>query len=257
METLISDQEACLATVDVNRKNDLGPLADLSVIIPVGPEEASWPRLLGCLSNLPSQAEVVLVGTRETPANLEQVAHECGMRCLVSWVSACVGRARQMNEGVANSSRSYLWFLHADCEMSPSALQALAQSLEADPDAVHYFQLQFQDDGPGRMDLNARGVRFRSRVMGLPFGDQGFCLSRNAFVLLGSFNESVAYGEDHLLVWAAHLNRVPLREVDATIVTSSRRFRENGWVLTTLSNFWRTWYQAVPQWVALIRSRVR
>jgi hypothetical protein len=227
------------------------------VIVPVGPDETSWPRVLGCLNKLPTQAEVVLVGTRPAPTNLDQVAQECGMHCQVRWVSACVGRGRQMNEGVEAASNSFLWFLHADCEPSSAALHALDQSLESAPEAVHYFQLQFKDDGPRRMDLNTRGVRFRSRVLGLPFGDQGLCLSRETFVRLGSFNESVIYGEDHLLIWAAHSERVPLCEVNATIVTSSRRYRESGWLLTTLRNFGRTWYQALPQWVALLWSRWR
>jgi hypothetical protein len=257
METLIPDLKAGLDLANVNRKAHRRPLTDLSVIVPVGPDETSWPRVLGCLSNLPTQAEVVLVGTGQSPSNLEMIVRECGIHCQVHWVSASEGRARQMNEGVAVTSNSFLWFLHADSELNSSALQALDQSLESAPEAVHYFQLEFKDDGPRRMNLNTRGVRFRSRVLRLPFGDQGLCLSRETFVRLGSFNESVPYGEDHLLVWAAHRERVPLCEVNAKIVTSSRRYRESGWLLTTLWNFGRTWYQALPQWVALLWSQRR
>ncbi len=257
METLTPDLKAGLDLANDNRKVRRRPLADLTVIVPIGPDETSWPRILGCLSDLPTKAEVVLVGTSQSPSQLEQIVRECGIQCQVSWISTCVGRARQMNEGVAATSNSFLWFLHADSELTSSALQALDQSLESAPEAVHYFQLEFKDDGPRSMNLNTRGVRFRSRVLRLPFGDQGLCLSRATFVRLGSFNESVPYGEDHLLVWAAHRARVPLCEVNATIVTSSRRYRESGWLLTTLRNLGRTWYQALPQWVALLWSQRR
>jgi len=162
-----------------------------------------------------------------------------------------------MNRGAEQARRPFLWFLHADSRINGDAVTALQASIEAHPDAILYFDLEFQSDGPKLARLNARGVRFRSRCLGLPFGDQGLCLSRELFSRLGRFNEEVAYGEDHLLIWSARRERVPILPVGTVIATSARKYATNGWLATTALHTWRTWKQAIPEFAKLVWSRLR
>jgi rSAM/selenodomain-associated transferase 1 len=90
------------------------------------------------------------------------------------------------------------------------------------------------------MFINEIGCWIRSRLLGLPFGDQGFCLSRIHFERIGGFPEDVAYGEDHVFVWRAKQNGIALKAIKAILKTSARRYRDQGWLKTTLL-FYKLW----------------
>ena len=232
-----------------------GLLANVSIVIPVGPEDESWRSLIGDLLGSGTDAELLLVGARAEPTDVNLLrAHRTPPRD-IRWQATTAGRGHQMNVGATLSTRPFLWFLHADSRVGVDALFALERSLHSHPRGLHYFDLAFQDDGPGFVRLNAWGVRVRSDYLRLPFGDQAFCMSRETFQRLGRFDESAAYGEDHLLVWRAHRQRVPLHRVGALIATSARKYRTSGWLRTTLVHGWRTWRQAVPQVVKFFWNR--
>jgi hypothetical protein len=224
-----------------------GLLDGVSVIIPVGPSEQAWRSLLLDLADLAAEAELFFVATDPEPADLSAQVATCGLRCRIRWITTRRGRAHQMNFGTEYASCCYVWFLHADSRVRAAGLAALERSLEIAPAALHYFDLTFQDDGPWLTCSNAWGVRFRSRYLGLPFGDQGFCLSREQFQQIGRFDERAAYGEDHLLVWSARRQGIPIRCVGESIATSARKYQAQGWLRTTLRNAWLTWSQAAGE----------
>lgn len=212
-------------------------LHTLSVIIPVGPGEAAWPILLTDLALLPSDAEIILAATTDSPANFEATVHASEVRCPVTWIQAEVGRARQLNEGARRAKGAYLWFLHADSRLSETALTALERALaKTRGEALCYFDLRFDPGGPCLMPLNTMGVWMRSHCLGLPFGDQGFCLATRLFQTLGTFDEQAAFGEDDLLVRAARRRGVRLYATGATISTSPRKYQDHGWLKTTATH---------------------
>ena len=112
------------------------------------------------------------------------------------------------------------------------------------PAGLGYFDLRFAADGPVAVHLNALGVRLRSRVLGLPFGDQGFFLPAATFARLGGFDPSLPHGEDHALVWAARRAGVPLVAAGAPLYTSARKYAEHGWLRTTVRHVRLTAVQA-------------
>ena len=232
-----------------------GLLSQASIVIPVARADESWRSLIGDLIQIGTAAELLLVGAASAPSRDGDASAARLAAPTARWVSAAAGRARQMNLGAKRSTQPFLWFLHADSRVDADALLALGGALETHPHALHYFDLAFQGDGPRLVRLNAWGARFRSRYLGLPFGDQGLCMSRDTFERLGGFDETAAYGEDHLLVWAAHRHRVPLHRVEGVITTSARKYRSNGWLSTTLVHGWRTWRQAIPQFGRLLWKR--
>jgi hypothetical protein len=177
-------------------------LDDLTVIIPVGAKELAWRTLLNDLNSLPPGAEILLVATDPEPEDFDDATSK--LQCATRWLQSVPGRARQLNLGAQNSTRSFLWFLHADSRVDAVALESLRRALRVKPSAIHYFALAFQVDGPRITCLNSWGANLRSRWLRLPFGDQGFCLSKRVFYALGRFDESARYGEDHLFIWRAH-----------------------------------------------------
>lgn len=213
----------------------------LSVIIPVGPGDQSWRELLGDLRTLRGDAEIILVATPGAiPRDFRMQDYDLDVP--TSWLAAPAGRARQQNAGAAAAGGDVLWFLHADSRVPVDSL-AVARRF-ARSAAIGYFDLRFRDDGPRLVRLNALGARIRSRWLRLPFGDQGFILSRRLFESLGGFDESLRTGEDHALVWAARRNGVELAPLDAPLLTSARRFAERGWLRTTLRHAYLTVVQA-------------
>lgn len=234
----------------------MNPMNDLAVIIPVGPKEDAWRALLPDLAFLPSAAEIIVVGTGSEPKAFAEVAGRFHKGQTIRWLASRKGRARQLNFGVAASKKKLLWFLHADSRVEKEAIDALESSLMRFEEALHYFDLLFLDDGPGLTRINTVGVWIRSHWMGLPFGDQGFCIPRHLFEKLGGFDGKAAYGEDHLLVWAAHRNGIPLRCTGAAIRTSARRYGERGWGRATARNMILTAKQALPELAKLLGKRV-
>lgn len=203
----------------------------LSVIIPVGPGDRSWRNLLGDLSALRADAEIILVATPGAiPRDFRMQDYD--LEIPTSWLAAPTGRARQQNAGAAAAGGDVLWFLHADSRVPADTLAAAREFARSA--AIGYFDLAFLDDGPRLVRLNALGARIRSRWLGLPFGDQGFILVRRVFESLGGFDESLPAGEDHALVWKARRAGVELVPLGAPLLTSARRFAERGWLRTTL-----------------------
>ena len=228
----------------------------ISIVIPVGPGDATWPELLAQLApQLQAETEVLVAATTPEPPEFIALKPATVAEERWRWLVGPPGRAAQQNHGAAMASRRFLWFLHADSRLGPDAVAALSQRLSADPAALWYFDLRFLPDGPRLMWLNAIGAQLRSRLLGMPFGDQGLALSRETFHRLGEFRTDLRYGEDHLLVRAARRSGLRPRPVGAVLHTSARKYRQQGWLGTTVTHFWRTWRQAFPEVTAWLRQR--
>ncbi len=213
-------------TVEILPRREAVSPPRISVIIPLAPEEKIPDRLIDAL---PHDVEILLArgGTR----------------------------ASSMNQAAAQASGHHLWFIHADTQITEQACEKLTAALERDGGGLHYFDLGF--DSGGAMRITAFGVWFRSRLLGLPFGDQAFCLSAKSFQALGGYDETVPSGEDHRLVWRARQFGLPLRPVKASVVTSARKYRERGWLRTTSHHLGMTARQAWPEFVIWLRSSGR
>ncbi|HBF12433.1 MAG TPA: glycosyl transferase family 2 [Deltaproteobacteria bacterium] len=198
---------------------------DISIIIPVGPVETALEALLKDLRPIENEAERIVVRGASRP--------------------------KQQNDGARKATRDFLWFLHADSRLTSKTLDALLKSLSNDPHALHYFNLRFLKDGPPLMYINEIGCWIRSHVLGIPFGDQGFCLSKMNFERLGGFPEEAPYGEDHLFVWRAKQKGVSLRCTGVSLYTSARRYAETGWAKLTWAYARRWTRQALPEWKKL------
>lgn len=217
----------------------------LSVIVPLAPVESEWPVLQRQLAELPSGSEVIVV---RAGAEARPMPTGWPAQVIYREYQTEPGRARQQNFGARLASGRWLWFLHADSQLRPECLIELQKFLAEGNDALGWFKLAFRHDGPRLAALNALGANWRSRWLGLPFGDQGLVLPRRCFEALQGFDEHAVYGEDHLLVWAARHAGLPLHAIPAVVETSARKYAQHGWLRTTLQHAWRTTAQAWLGW---------
>ncbi len=223
-------------------------MKNISIIIPLGPDEDQVTELLDDLTALPAETEIIIVSCGEVKQTGE-TRHR--------WITSAQGRAIQQNTGAKAAKGKFLWFLHADSRVTVKGLDALEASVQAFPDALHYFHLKFKNDGPRATRLNEWGAWVRSEFLGLPFGDQGFCLSKENFAKIGGFPEHAPYGEDHLLVWYARQAGIKLRCCGAELITSARKYRTHGWGSLTLKYQWLWIKQAAPELYRLVRDKFR
>jgi hypothetical protein len=215
-------------------------LRELAIVIPVGPGDEHWRVLLPQLARLAVREIVIVFAHGQLPGDPQP--GQVDARARVAFAPR--GRAAQLNAGAAATTATWLWFLHADSRPGEACADALARHVAGDWRALGYCDLRFLDDGPASMALNSIGAWIRSRWLRLPFGDQGFVISRRLLESLGGFDVGVAEGEDHDLIWRAraqHARIVPLR---AQLFTSARKYALNGWWRTTAAHLLATWRQA-------------
>ena len=220
----------------------------ITVIIPLAPDEDEWRDLLEQLKQAREVSEIILASCSAEEFSLPDDKR-------VKVVKGRSGRAGLMNVAADEASGSYLWFLHADSRLDEGAIGSLCHVLDQEPEVLHYFDLEFLSDGPKAMRLNSAAVKWRSDFLGMPFGDQGFCIKKELFHELGGYDEKAEYGEDHLFVWKARQEGVSVKPVGAIIFTSARKYRRNGWFKTTGLHVWFTLKQAAPEFLKLLKKR--
>lgn len=230
----------------------------LSLIIPIAPGDHSWRALLVQLGRLCKEIEwapniQVILSARETldvPVAIRQlfsdlVVIEKPIESLIERAGSAGeapapvnARAFQLNNGVQGATGEYLWFLHADSEIDKPGLLQLFRFIEKEQGRVMaFFWLEFASDGPSFTRLNAWGANLRSRLFLLPFGDQGFLMSKTVWRDVGRYDESLLMGEDLDWVVRARMQGVSLRALPAKIKTSARKYQRYGWLNVTLRHW--------------------
>jgi len=216
----------------VTPSNDLPSAASpplLGIVVPTVDEAEFLPGLLSDVRELTFPHRVVVSDGGSRDGTLE-VARAGG-----AWpVCSRRGRALQLNAGAEVLQTPWLLFLHADSRLPPEAREALTRWIpQAPSDAVAYFR--FQLDAPGwQWRAIERGQRLREAWTGWAYGDQGLLISRKRFLELGGFPEFPLM-EDVEMIRRLRQLRKPER-LPAALSTSTRRYREEGWIRASLRN---------------------
>ncbi len=196
----------------------------ISIILPVFNEARG---LAETLAGLPvaADAEIILVDGGSDDGTWELAARFPHLHCL----RAPRGRGCQMNAGARAARGQLLAFLHADTQLTPVHLAALRQAATDPTFAAGAFELRLTPPVPA-LRFIARGANWRSRLLGLPYGDQVLTLRRDLFHTLGGF----AHRRPEDLDLVLRLRRFTrLRLLTPAVASSGRRWLEQGYFATT------------------------
>lgn len=201
----------------------------LSVIIPTLDAADSLPSTLSSLAGLPI-AEVIVVDGGSSDASCA-LARAYGAQV----IGSPRGRGQQLSTGAEASRAPWLLFLHADTcldNTAATAVRSFTAGRDARQDDNHdvagYFRFRFDQSSRNRMGMVVeRWVELRSRIFGLPFGDQGLLIHRSLYRKVGGY-PLWPLMEDVGLV--ERLGRKRLRTLEACAVTCGMRYRRDGYL---------------------------
>lgn len=216
----------------------------VSIIIPTYNEAEGIRTLLHHLQRAgtatDAAVEIIVADSPGTDATAE-LASQAGAR-----VVTCPrkGRAAQLNHGARQATGRILYFLHAD-SLPPVGFLADIRAAVAAGYGCGCFRLAF--DTP-HWFLRAHAWFTRFDITLARFGDQSL------FVLKTVFEHAGGYREDLLLLEDQEITRrlrqlTRLRVLPGLIVTSARKYRENGVFRLQAAFYFLTWlyYLGVAQ----------
>jgi rSAM/selenodomain-associated transferase 2 len=203
----------------------------ISVIIPVLNEAQ---QIQGAIASARTSSTEIIVVDGGSTDNTVSIVQSLGITVTVS----PPGRACQMNVGAKVATGDILVFLHADTCL-PQGFEALISSALSQPAAkgqipiAGAFAVRIDAPQPALRWIEW-GVNWRSRVLQMPYGDQAIFLRARVFQATGGFS-ALPIMEDFELIRRLQ-QRGSITLVDSPVVTSARRWLQNGILQTTLIN---------------------
>ena len=203
--------------------------APISIVIPTLNAEQRLPL---CLASLSEGLEAglireLIVSDGGSQDNTQDIADAAG----ALWVQGEASRGGQLRAGCSKAEGDWILVLHADTQLAAGWSDTVMQAVSNE--GAYYFRLAFDDHS-----LPARWVagwaNIRSRVLGLPYGDQGLLLTKSLYHRTGGYPD-IPLMED---VAIAKALRGKLKALDSAAVTSADKFRQQGWARRGLRNLW-------------------
>ncbi|WP_170335231.1 TIGR04283 family arsenosugar biosynthesis glycosyltransferase [Ruegeria arenilitoris] len=202
--------------------------APISIVIPtLNAGETLVPTLEALMEGLHAGLirELVVTDGGSTDQTL-QIAEEAGARI----VSGAPSRGGQLRRGCEQAQGDWLLVLHADTVLETGWSTEVETQLQTGRPAT--FRLLFRAKGLGARWV-AGWANTRTRLFGLPYGDQGLLVPRQTYISAGGFPDQPLM-EDVALIRA--LPRVTL--LSSRAFTSAERYIRQGWVRRGARNLW-------------------
>ena len=198
--------------------------APLSIIIPTYNSETVLPA---CLSSLMPGLEAGLI--REVilvDGGSEDQTRRLGEGSGATVIMApAKGRAAQMRHGFEQARVDWLLFLHADTALSQDWAERAKAHMMDRPRQAAAFTLAYRSDHP-MAKVVARRANWRSRALGLPYGDQGLLISRRFYQDIGGYPDT-SFMEDVQIVRAVGKSRLTILSAEAR--TDASKYERDGW----------------------------
>jgi rSAM/selenodomain-associated transferase 2 len=196
----------------------------ISVVIPTLNAATTLGRTLASVAG----ADEVVVADGGSSDGTVTIAGSHGARVL----EAPRGRGGQLAAGVAAARCEWLLLLHADTRLGANWRAKAEAHMAAGPDRAGYcrFVLDSEDKRARRLE---RLVAWRSRVLALPYGDQGLLIHRDLLRRIGGVS-ALPLMEDIDMV--RRIGRRRLVALDIGAVTSAEKWQRHGWYRRSLRN---------------------
>lgn len=203
--------------------------APISVIIPT---LNSASELSACLSTVMEGVEAGLIcelivvdggSTDDTCA----IAAEWG----ADVVKVSASRGGQLRAGGAAAKGDYLLFLHSDTRLEAGWTDAIARQLGQGPAC---FKLSFRAKGI-MARITAGWANLRTRLFGLPYGDQGLFIARDIYHSVGGYLDQPLM-EDVAMAQALKRDRHSIVLLPAIAATGAEKYESQGWITRGVRN---------------------
>lgn len=202
--------------------------ADISVIIPVLDDSEPLAALIAQIRAMRTQPREIIVVDGGDDDELGELAARCGCMRL----HARTGRGNQLHAGALRAAGDAIWFVHADAEPAPDAIDRIANALTAGA-IGGFFSFRFSGPRAWYKSLLAALVNWRSAI-GVPYGDQGLFILRAVYDDIGGFADVPLFEEVAFVAAARKAGR--FERIDAPLGVSPRRWERDGWLRRTLQN---------------------
>jgi rSAM/selenodomain-associated transferase 2 len=204
-------------------------LKRISIIIPALNEASGIERTIAStLASVNTEVIVVDGGSSDDTLSLAQ---NMGAKAIAS----PAGRAHQMNLGARAATGDILLFLHADTCLPPGFDALVRAALRSDRRRAIAGAFALKIDGVSpQLRWVEWGVRWRSRVLQMPYGDQAIFLRADTFHKIDGFPALPIMEDFELVRRLRRLGKIAI--VSAPVVTSARRWLQRGVFSTTVIN---------------------
>ncbi|WP_170417610.1 TIGR04283 family arsenosugar biosynthesis glycosyltransferase [Ruegeria atlantica] len=202
--------------------------APISIVIPTLNSAETLPATLGALMeglHAGLIRELIVSDGCSTDQTLE-IADEAGAEIVTGQAS----RGGQLCRGCDRAKGDWLLVLHADTILQDGWSRPVGDHLETGEPAA--FRLAFRAAGFAPTWV-AGWANLRSRLFGLPYGDQGLLVPRVMYQKAGGFPDQPLM-EDVAL--ARSLPRIAL--LPSRAFTSADRYERTGWMRRGARNLW-------------------
>ena len=205
--------------------NHQGPEQAISVVMPFygDPSHFRAISLPFLKENRSAFQEVVLVNGNPDPIELPPWAEG-----FVTQVMSEPGRGRQLHVGTLSALGTWFLFLHSDTSLIGNWQRSMADHTAQDDAKPAVFRLTYDEDTPAGW-LVGRWGTLRTRLFGVPYGDQGLLISRRDYLAVGGFNTTFPLMEDVDLI-ARLGGRSGIKLLDGATRTSFEKYRAEGWL---------------------------
>lgn len=201
--------------------------SNISIIIPTRNEADSIGRLLPEL--LAVHGVELLVVDGGSTDNTVDIAKSLGAQVL----SSSPGKAKQMNAGAEAAHGNILLFLHCDTKLAPGFVGQVEAALNQPEISAGAFQLSIDGKGFGLRVIEWL-VNFRSKILQMPYGDQGIFVTTDMFFSVGEFPPQPIMEDFELMRRLRGRGKIKILPLHAT--TSARRWKKLGIMRTTVIN---------------------
>ena len=195
--------------------------APLSVIIPTLDAAPALPACLGALVEGLEAGMIreVIVSDGGSTDPTQAIAKAAGAQI----VTGPASRGGQLRRGAAAAQGAWLLVLHADTVLPEGWTRAARTQMRAGGPAA--FRLSF--DAAGVMPALVAGwANLRSRVFGLPYGDQGLLIPKDVYQTAGGYRD-IPLMEDVALARSLR-GRIALMPL--AVITGAERYARAGWL---------------------------